>query len=111
VQEAAFSLPLAPGERVTLELWRNPSTGFSWRINEAESTGLDFVVVEAGRSYDPRDPTDWRMRGRVGAPVLQEWRLAPNAPGKARITLDYGRSWDDTAPSRRLVIDVGAQSR
>lgn len=111
VQEVAFALPLEPGERVTLELWSSPSTGANWRINRTESAGLEIVTVEAGRSYDPRDPTDWGMRGRVGAAVLQEWRLAPNAPGKARITLDYGRSWDEIAPSRRLVIDVGAESR
>ncbi|MCC0014912.1 MAG: protease inhibitor I42 family protein [Rhodobiaceae bacterium] len=106
---ASLRLPLVVGERVTLELWSNPSTGAQWQINAAQSDNLDGVQVTAGRSFDPDDPLDWRRRGLVGKPVLQEWRIAAAAAGRTRLTLDYGQPWETgTPPWRRLVIDIGS---
>jgi len=104
--KALVELPLGLGENVLLEIWSNPSTGAKWRINAAESSGLDHVKVAAGRSYDPSDPTDWRRRNLVGAPDLQEWRVEPLSPGTAHVTLDYGPPWEKETLYRQLSIDA-----
>ncbi len=105
-QNALFRLPFRPGERATLEIWTNPSTGAQWRVDPDASTGLGSVAIEPGRTYDPSDPTDWRLRDRVGAPMLQEWRIEAAEAGTASITLDYGPPWEKQTLYRQLRIDV-----
>ncbi len=105
-QDAAVRLPLQEGEHVLLEILANPSTGAQWRINASESTGLAFIKVQPGRTYDPSDPTDWRGRKIVGAPQLQEWQIEPIAPGMAHVALSYGQPWEEQKVFRRLSIDA-----
>ena len=105
-QDAVLNLPLQEGERVLLEILTNASTGAQWRINASESTGLANVKVQPGRTYDPRDPTDWRGRKIVGAPQLQEWEIEPIAPGIAHVALSYGQPWEEQKVFRRLSINA-----
>jgi predicted secreted protein len=104
-RDARFRLPFREGERAVLELWTNPSTGAQWRIDPEASTGLSSVAVEAGGLYDPSDPTDWRLRDRVGAPMLQEWEIEAVVPGTAHVVLKYGPPWEAKTVYRQLTID------
>jgi len=109
-RDALFRLPFKQGECATLEIWTNPSTGAQWRVDPDASTGLDSVTIEPGRTYDPSDPTDWRLRDRIGAPMLQEWQIEAAEPGTADITLDYGPPWEKQTVYRQLQIDVTVQT-
>ena len=104
-RDARFRLPFREGERALLELWTNPSTGAQWRIDPDASTGLTSVSVEAGELYDPSDPTDWRLRDRVGARMLQEWTIEAVAAGTAHIVLKYGPPWNASSVYRQVTID------
>jgi predicted secreted protein len=105
-RDALFQLPLQPGERASIEIWTNPSTGAQWRVDAAASSGLAPIKIEPGRTYDPSDPTDWLLRGRLGASMLQEWRIVATDAGTAHIALDYGPGWEKQTFYRRLLIDV-----
>jgi len=109
-RDAPFGLPLQQGERTLLEIWTNPSTGAQWRIDTAISTGLAFVKIKPGRTYDPSDPTDWLLRDRIGAPMLQEWQIEAAAAGTAHVALDYGPPWEKRTLYRQLRIDITVQA-
>lgn len=109
-RDGRLRLPFREGEQAVLELWTNPSTGAEWRIDPEASTGLTSVAAEAGRQYDPSDPTDWRLRDRVGAPMLQEWKIEAVAAGTAHIVLKYGRPWEAGSVYRQLTIDASVSA-
>jgi predicted secreted protein len=88
------------------EIWTNPSTGAEWRVGGDASSGPAAVVVSPGRTYDPTDPTDWLLRHRIGAPVLQEWLIEAFETGAAHVVLDYGPPWEKETVYRQLLIDV-----
>jgi predicted secreted protein len=108
-RDAQFRLPFNLGERALLEIWTNPSTGAQWRIDVTASTGLASIKVEPGRTYDPSDPTDWRQRNKVGAPLLQLWQIDAVAAGAAHVVLDYGPPWEKKTLYRQVHIDATVQ--
>jgi predicted secreted protein len=86
-----------------IKLVANPSTGYQWKIDTAESAGLDLLSVnDLGTSPPPQ------MSGEplVGAPVTQTWLVTPLAPGTARLVLIYLRPWERGVPSKTQVFSL-----
>lgn len=73
------------GTPFELVLEGNPSTGYRWQLNEAGSSGLDSVRVQA-LGYRSRP-----LRGRiiVGAPAPFLFRITCVKRGAANLRFDY----------------------
>jgi len=80
-----------------VELEANPSTGYAWRVDPAQSTHLNRVKVEEAGSVSSAPP------GMVGAPVKQSWRITGVSTGSAKITLVYGRAWEKSIANKHVV--------
>lgn len=81
------------GEKFTLVLGGNPSTGYGWYL--ADSSWRDVLRV-AGTDYVqlPAPPD------MVGVPGHEYWTFEPIAPGDVRLALNYEQAWmrGKTAP-------------
>jgi predicted secreted protein len=79
------------GDRVTVRLNGNPSTGFNWTRTEPtteELAGLALRPVEEGTWEFP-------MNGQVpGASGVCLFRYVAEEPGTVPLSFAYGRSWE-----------------
>jgi len=93
---------IARGQSTSIALASNPSTGFSWSLDEARSSGLAHVkVVDKGFTRT--------TSGLVGAPGRRWWSVAGLTRGTASLTFVYQRAWDRQTPpakARTIVVDV-----
>lgn len=85
---------LANGPHV-LEFPANPSTGYHWVLNAAQSSGLDLVVIE-DQGYGPPE-TD-----RIGAPAPA--RIGVSCIGSGPVHLVF----DQTSPDGSTVAETRA---
>jgi inhibitor of cysteine peptidase len=86
----------APGERFTIALDANRSTGFQWELGRP----LDEEVVRfVDSTYEQTTPG-------VGAGGKEIWTFDAVAPGWAKIELVYRRPWEEMAPSRIAVYSI-----
>jgi inhibitor of cysteine peptidase len=93
------TVSLAVGASTTIALGENPSTGYAWRVDTAQSTNLGIVRVidrgyRAGKS------------GLLGAPGSHRWQISAQAPGTARVVFAYSRPWEQAAPAETKTVDV-----
>lgn len=92
---AADAIRLAPGATTTVQFPENPSTGYSWRIDEDASAGLDHVeIIDGGHTRGANMP---------GAPGTRRWTIRAVSPGSARLVFDYQRPWEPAAIETRTV--------
>lgn len=97
--QSSETIQLAVGAEKPITLSENPSAGYSWHIDKAESSNLAAVrISDAG--YHPG------ASHLIGAPGTHSWQIEALAPGKARIVFDYFRSWEHFAPARRHTVEV-----
>jgi predicted secreted protein len=79
------------GDRVTVRLNGNPSTGFNWARTEPtneEFAGLALRPVEEGAWEFP-------MNEQVpGASGVCQFRYVADGPGTVTLSFAYGRSWE-----------------
>ena len=82
------------GQRI--ELPGNPSTGYRWRYDPADSAGTDHVeIVELGYQA-PETPMP-------GAPAVFAFRVDCVSPGDARLVFRYLRPWENVAVETREI--------
>ena len=85
------------GKTIQVMLVSNPTTGFSWTIDEGRSAGMEHIrIVDEG--FLPGESRD----GLVGAPGRQWWRIRGESTGTATIRLSYQRSWEQDIPPAEL---------
>jgi len=89
--------PVAQGERLTLTLPSNPSTGYAWTVE-----GQDGQVLASLRD-EMADPP----RAGLGTPGQQVLQFRATRDGTARLRLAYGRPWKRfAAPARTISIQA-----
>jgi|GEM_PF-1784996 len=72
------------GETFKIELTANPTTGYTWNIEQLDESL--FKVVSSGYKSERTD--------LVGSGGTAYWEIMPLKAGKAKIGLDYYRSWE-----------------
>ena len=93
------TVSLSPGASTTIVLRENPSTGFKWRLNTAQSTNLAIVRV-IDRGYQAG------QSGLIGAPGSHRWEIKARAPGTASVVFTYARPWEHKPPAETHVVQV-----
>jgi inhibitor of cysteine peptidase len=93
------TVSLSPGASTTIVLRENPSTGFKWRLNTAQSTNLAIVRV-IDRGYQAGQSS------LIGAPGSHRWEIKARAPGLATIAFTYARPWESRPPAETHVVQV-----
>ncbi len=86
--DAARSIHLRVGEEMVLKLENNPSTGYSWILNEAKHPGL----VSLGKpTYADHSPMP-------GAGGIQSWNFRAVERGVQSLRFEYQRPWEKKPP-------------
>jgi inhibitor of cysteine peptidase len=91
------TVELGLGERLTVRLESNPTTGFSWQL-EVEPNGA--FLRSAGHEYVPPDD------GLVGQGGIELWTFEGVAPGTTRIALVYLRPFDPSDVGANFEVEV-----
>jgi predicted secreted protein len=91
------AMVVAPGERFTIVLDANRSTGFRWEI----ARPFDAAVVALVDTTYQEEPN--AAPGQGGKEV---WTFDAVAPGWTKIQLAYRRPWEDLAPARTVAYSV-----
>jgi inhibitor of cysteine peptidase len=92
---------LARGGVLIVALASNPSTGFSWRLDERSSTGIQIIETR----YVPPGSTG----PILGAPGTEVMTFKASEEGTARLVLEYRRGFEPGLPAEqtfRLTIEV-----
>ncbi|HEY8516142.1 MAG TPA: protease inhibitor I42 family protein [Candidatus Binatia bacterium] len=96
------ALIVAPGERFTISLEANHSTGFSWQLAKPLAENV-VTLVETTYETPPGAPP--------GAPGKELWTFEAVAPGWTSIDFAYRRPWEENLAPARLAsysVDVRA---
>jgi inhibitor of cysteine peptidase len=106
--QASQTISLSPGASITIVLRENPSTGFKWRLNKAQSTDLGIIhVIDRGYQVS--------QNGLIGAPGSRRWEIRARAPGTASVVFTYARPWEHRppaeAPAETHVVQVNIALR
>ncbi len=100
-QQSNEAVTLSVGAFKMIGLNENPSTGYRWQLDRAQSSNLAIVrVIDAG--YKPS------LSGLVGAPGSHQWRIEARAAGTARVVFSYSRPWEHRTPAESHVVEVNA---
>lgn len=84
------SIALKVGERATIELEANPSTGYQWDLD----ADPDGDVVHIVSDHYVAAPT-----AVVGASGTQTIVIEGVGAGETQLSLSYGRPWEHSAPA------------
>lgn len=96
-QDNGASVEVNSGERVSITLAGNPTTGYSWELVD-----FDEVVVEA--VGEPEYKSDSKLIGGGGE---YTFTLKALAPGTTTVRLVYQRSWEtDLEPIEVFEVTV-----
>ncbi|RBO96978.1 inhibitor of cysteine peptidase [Nocardia puris] len=88
------------GERFTITLPSNPSTGYTWRL-----AALDRAVVDQVGESDFRNEGDGPVL--PGAGGVEVWTFAGNAAGTTGLALEYTRPWEHgVEPARTFTVTI-----
>jgi len=95
--EAADRVRIAIGHVEKILLRENPSTGYTWKVDDAASEGLDILTVtDNGHTRNGHAP---------GSPGVRQWSLRARRAGHARIVFVHQRPWEPQ-PIETRSIDV-----
>ena len=99
------TLQVSVGASAILELDGNPSTGYTWVLDEGASANADLVTVaDQGYSAAAAEPG---KRPLLGAPKKQKFEVTGVAAGEVKLVFNYVRS-GDAAPAKtaEYVVEV-----
>lgn len=84
--------PLTP-QTVSIVLEANPTTGYSWRIEQSEEL-FKIDSTYAGNKH---------AEGMVGVGGAETFTLTPLKSGKTEVTLTFARPWEKQEEADQLV--------
>ncbi len=93
---------ISVGQSTSVAMASNPSTGFSWSLDKAQSAGLEHVTLD-DKGFTRTDS------GLVGAPGRRWWSVTGHSRGLATLRFVYQRAWErqnQPAKVRTLVVRV-----
>ena len=91
------SISVKNGDNFTLQLWENPSTGYSWELNLSE--GLSIL--------DDYHTPDSHPEGSVGFGGTHTWIIEAAALGSQQVNGVYIRSWEEGSEGNfTLAVEV-----
>lgn len=82
-----------PVQSVSLTMDSNPTTGFSWQVEQSEE------LFQVEKVYT----ADEQAEGTVGSGGKETITLTPLKPGKTVVTLSYARPWEGGETADQLV--------
>lgn len=88
------SLNIREGQRFSLKLPSNPTTGYSWAI---ESIDYNFVEVKGSDFIPPRS-------GLMGAGGQEVWMFKAVKKGNTLIKMKYARPWEKKNPPGSIKV-------
>ena len=98
-QDNGRTVEVNRGDKITITLEGNPTTGYSWEFGE-----FDPAVVEAVGEADYK--SDSKMLGSGG---VYTFTLKAVAPGTAAVTLIYHRSWEDAEAEKVFEVTLNVK--
>lgn len=98
-QDNGQSVEVASGEKITITLEGNPTTGYSWEVSE-----IDAAVAEL--AGEPDYKSDSKMLGSGG---VYTFTFKTTAPGTTNIKLIYHRSWEDAEPEKVYEVTLNVK--
>jgi predicted secreted protein len=105
IQAAEQSMKLALGERATVQLDENPTTGYRWQIDRTKSDNLAIVRIDDLGFFAREEGS-----ARVGASGTHRWSIEGVSAGQARIVFEYLRPWEKAAVRRHEIsVEVTGQ--
>lgn len=100
--DSGKTLDVRVGDRITVTLPSNPTTGYMWSYKNALPTD---IVIPTGEKVN----TTSASKELCGAPVTQSFYYKVIAPGTAGINLEYRRPWlKNEAPEATFSLLVKA---
>lgn len=103
-QAEDHSVRLALGQKTTVQLEENPTTGYRWQIDSTKSDNLAIVRID-DLGFSAREGG-----ARVGASGTHRWSIESVSAGKARIVFEYLRPWEKVAVRRyEISVEVTGQ--
>jgi inhibitor of cysteine peptidase len=95
------SVQLPLGRELEVELGTNPTTGYTWRLDLANSAGLRLKSRQYEASTSPAGPP------RLGAGGIERFVFEATAPGVERLHFEYRRgSAGEPARTYDLTVTV-----
>ena len=98
-QDNGQSVEVSSGDRITITLEGNPTTGYSWEPGE-----FDASVVELVGEADYK--SDSKMLGSGG---VYTFTLKALAPGATTVKFIYHRSWEDAEPAQVFEVTLNVK--
>ena len=98
VMQSGSTVHLAPAQNLAVLLAANPTTGFSWSLDEMDTN----VLTKTSNIYKPQsqDPLI------VGGGGCEEWHFTALAPGRTLLKMAYSRSWESKQPAETFELTV-----
>ena len=90
------SITLSPGDRVTVTLTGNPTTGYGWEVGDLDSA----MLVMVGEEYVPVS------QELIGSGGVYTFTFEASGSGETDITLTYLRPWEDVDPLETFTVHV-----
>lgn len=98
--QAAQTQRLASGASTVVTLSENPSTGYSWQLDQAASRGIGPRVTIEDQGHQAG-------AALAGAPGVHHWTVHGVSPGRAKAVFVYRRPWEKgIAETRRFIFNV-----
>jgi predicted secreted protein len=100
---AASRLQVKAGERFSVCLAANRSTGYLWALPFEKSEGLERLIY-LGTRYRPGATA---AKGHDGVPGSEIFHFAAAQPGTVKLALEYVRPWLwHEAPAGSVVLEI-----
>lgn len=99
-QNNGGSVKLSPGGSMRVELYANPSTGYSWDV-----AAIDTTLLRLNKTTQVQPPP--HNPPIAGAPVTVILEFQAMAKGHTALKLVYRQPWDQkTPPAQTYALDV-----
>ena len=86
-------IDISAGERVTVRLASNRSTGYSWALLTSGSNALTRLASEYTQVVNPD--------GKAGTPGVESWYFQAKGSGQQELRFEYRRSWEPNVPATK----------